>query len=60
MKQNRDSAIRCLCSAGGNYTISEAGVFALSRGKLQQPTGEAVLLVSDLDDTMIGNDCSHC
>ncbi|KAL0041523.1 hypothetical protein WJX79_006124 [Trebouxia sp. C0005] len=30
---------------GDNYVISEAGVFSLSQGKLQQSSGEAVLLV---------------
>ena len=38
--------------------ISEAGVFALSKGCLQKSSGEAVLLVSDLDDTMIGDDAA--
>ena len=41
---------------GGNYCIDEAGVFSLANGKLEKATGEAVLLVSDLDDTMIGDD----
>ncbi|KAL3162887.1 hypothetical protein ABBQ32_009336 [Trebouxia sp. C0010 RCD-2024] len=41
---------------GGNYEISEAGVFALRDGSLHKSSGEAVLLVSDLDDTMIGDD----
>lgn len=43
---------------GDNYTITATGVFSLSQGKLQKSSGEAVLLVSDLDDTMIGNDAA--
>lgn len=44
--------------AGNNYAINEAGIFSLSLGELQKSTGEAVLLVSDLDDTMIGDDAA--
>lgn len=46
-----------LC-AGGNYEITETGMFALNQGTLQKSSGEAVLLVSDLDDTMIGDDAA--
>lgn len=45
-----------MACAGDNYTITATGVFSLSQGELQKSSGEAVLLVSDLDDTMIGND----
>ena len=45
----------CAC-AGGNYEITGTGMFALNQGTLQKSSGEAVLLVSDLDDTMIGDD----
>ncbi len=47
-----------MADTGDNYTITEAGVFSLSQGELQKSSGEAVLLVSDLDDTMIGDDAA--
>ena len=44
--------------AGDNYQINETGIFSLAYGELQKSAGEAVLLVSDLDDTMIGDDAA--
>lgn len=41
---------------GGNYTIQEAGCWQLADGVLAQAERPPVLLVSDLDDTMIGDD----
>lgn len=52
-----NNQLNWLC-AGGNYAINEAGVFALNQGTLQKSSGDAVLLVSDLDDTMIGDDAA--
>mmetsp|Transcript_13029 Transcript_13029/g.39460 ORF Transcript_13029/g.39460 Transcript_13029/m.39460 type:complete len:458 (-) Transcript_13029:370-1743(-) len=41
---------------GSNYVIEEAGAFMLQDGVIEAVPGEKVLLVSDLDDTMIGDD----
>lgn len=43
---------------GGNYKIQEGGVWQLADGLLAQPERPPVLLVSDLDDTMIGDDAA--
>lgn len=44
------------CIAGGNYVISERGRFTLRDGAIAAVEGEPMLVVSDLDDTMIGDD----
>lgn len=46
------------CHAGGNYVINKRGSFTLRNGEMQAVTGRGVLLVSDLDDTMIGDDAA--
>eukprot|EP00878_Enallax_costatus_P014266 GHUV01014922.1.p1 GENE.GHUV01014922.1~~GHUV01014922.1.p1 ORF type:complete len:413 (+),score=120.28 GHUV01014922.1:330-1568(+) len=46
---------------GGNYTITSPGTYALRHGSLQQLPAQApppVMIVSDLDGTMIGNDAA--
>jgi len=42
--------------AGGNYVINERGRFTLRDGEIAAVPGPPVLVVSDLDDTMIGDD----
>lgn len=42
--------------SGGNYVINERGRFMLRDGEIAAVEGEPVLVVSDLDDTMIGDD----
>ena len=39
--------------AGGNYVVRERGNFTLRDGKVTPVEGRAVLVVSDLDDTMV-------
>ena len=39
--------------AGGNYVVRERGNFTLRDGKVTAVTGRPVLVVSDLDDTMV-------
>lgn len=41
---------------GANYVISTAGTYALRNGAVRAVTGPPVLLVSDLDGTMVGDD----
>lgn len=44
---------------GGNYTITEAGVYSLADGMLSvPPDGAPFLVVSDLDGTMVGDDAT--
>lgn len=44
---------------GGNYTITEAGVYSLADRVLSAPPGGApFLVVSDLDGTMVGDDAT--
>ncbi|PSC75747.1 fumarylacetoacetase [Micractinium conductrix] len=43
---------------GANYMIADPGRWRLSGGKLAQAATPPVMLVSDLDDTMIGDDAS--
>ncbi|KAL4425696.1 hypothetical protein ABPG75_009712 [Micractinium tetrahymenae] len=43
---------------GGNYVIQQAGRWQLAEGELAQAERPPVLLVSDLDDTMIGDDAA--
>ncbi len=43
---------------GGNYVVREGGVWQLADGLLAQAERPPVLLVSDLDDTMIGDDAA--
>lgn len=42
--------------SGDNFTIQEPGRWQLSQGLLEQVQRPPLLLVSDLDDTMIGDD----
>lgn len=44
--------------AGGNYRITQPGRYRLSDGNLEAVTGAACLIVSDLDDTMVGDDAA--
>lgn len=41
---------------GGNYVIDNRGCFTLRDGQIAAVEGKPVLVVSDLDDTMIGDD----
>lgn len=41
---------------GSNYVIRGAGAFMLKDGEVARVLGRRVLLISDLDDTMIGDD----
>lgn len=41
---------------GTNYAISTRGSYILYEGQINPTTGKTLMLVSDLDDTMIGND----
>ncbi|GFR51603.1 hypothetical protein Agub_g14027 [Astrephomene gubernaculifera] len=43
-------------SEGGNYRLDSPGVFSLRGGALRRVGGRPVLLVSDLDGTMVGDD----
>lgn len=47
---------RLLADSGGNYVIRGAGAFLLKDGEVARVVGRRVLLISDLDDTMIGDD----
>ena len=42
--------------ADENYVVSHTGGFRLEYGRMHQIQGEAFMLVSDLDDTMFGDD----
>ena len=42
-----------LLRAGGNYVVRGRGNFTLRDGKVTPVTGRSVLVVSDLDDTMV-------
>ena len=49
--------------AGGNYVITKgwqggSSAFSLKDGKVAAVPGDPVLVVSDLDDTMIGDDAA--
>ncbi len=44
--------------AGGNYVVRERGSFTLRDGKVTPVTGRPVLVVSDLDDTMVRPQCN--
>lgn len=49
----------CLvAAAGGNYRITQPGRYRLSNGALEAVTGAPCLIVSDLDDTMVGDDAA--
>lgn len=41
---------------GSNYLIQGAGAYILKDGEVSRVSGRRVLLISDLDDTMIGDD----
>ncbi|EFJ45705.1 hypothetical protein VOLCADRAFT_93844 [Volvox carteri f. nagariensis] len=43
-------------AAGGNYCIDVPGVYSLRGGNLRKVGGRPVLVVSDLDGTMVGDD----
>lgn len=43
-------------SAGSNYLVTKAGGYRLEFGQMHEIRGEAIMLVSDLDDTMFGDD----
>lgn len=43
-------------TAGDNYCLQRPGSYRLSQGDLAQVTRAPCLLVSDLDDTMVGDD----
>lgn len=50
-----------LLSAGGNYTITAPGTYTLRRGSLSAQPDSApppVMVVSDLDGTMVGDDAA--
>ena len=42
-----------LLGTGGNYVISQMGNFTLRDGEIKPVKGRPVLVVSDLDDTMV-------
>ena len=41
---------------GGNYTTPGPGRYTVRDGELRSITGHAVMVVSDLDGTMVGDD----
>ena len=43
-------------SPGGNYNLSGPGLYSLKEGNIKVVSGARVLLVSDLDGTMVGDD----
>lgn len=43
---------------GSNYVLTRPGRFALRHGSLTAPAAPAVLVVTDLDDTLIGDDAA--
>ena len=43
---------------GGNYAINSSGRYMMRDGEIAAVTAPPVLVVSDLDDTMIGNDAA--
>jgi hypothetical protein len=42
--------------AGGNYVVPGPGRWAISNGSVKPVNGRAVMVVSDLDGTMVGDD----
>ena len=57
--QGVSSQFDCLrLCAGDNYQVEHAGTFTLEQGNLTQIHQQPFMLVSDLDDTMIGDDHS--
>jgi len=45
-------------AAGGNYAVAAAGAYALRGGQLAAVPGRPLMLVSDLDGTMVGDDAA--
>ena len=45
-------------SGGGNYSITAAGTYAVQHGTVAKVSGKRVMVVSDLDGTMIGDDAA--
>lgn len=43
---------------GGNYVISRPGTYSLRNGEIHVVNGPPVMIVSDLDGTMVGDDSS--
>ena len=43
---------------GGNYCIQQPGSYYLCQGQLAPVTARPCLVVSDLDDTMVGDDAA--
>lgn len=41
---------------GGNYSVDKPGTFAVQQGNIKRVTGKPMMIVSDLDGTMIGDD----
>uniref|UniRef100_A0A7S0QZA9 Sucrose phosphatase-like domain-containing protein n=1 Tax=Chlamydomonas leiostraca TaxID=1034604 RepID=A0A7S0QZA9_9CHLO len=41
---------------GGNYVVDSTGSWVVRNGGIQRATGKAVMVVSDLDGTMVGDD----
>ena len=41
---------------GGNYTLPGPGRYSVRDGTVQSVSGHAVMVVSDLDGTMVGDD----
>lgn len=48
-------SLYCQC-AGGNYIIPDSGTYSLQAGAVSSVSGPAVMVVSDLDGTMVGQD----
>ncbi|KAG2425471.1 hypothetical protein HXX76_013681 [Chlamydomonas incerta] len=44
--------------AGGNYRVDTPGVYSLRGGSLQRVAARPVMVVSDLDGTMVGDDAA--
>lgn len=44
------------CLSGENYVIDSHGNFAVKSGVIREVKGKPVMVVSDLDGTMIGDD----
>lgn len=44
--------------SGGNYAINSGGRFMMKDGEIEAVSGRSVLVVSDLDDTMVGDDAA--
>ncbi|KXZ45571.1 hypothetical protein GPECTOR_53g157 [Gonium pectorale] len=45
-------------AAGGNYRMDAPGVYSLRGGQLKKVGGRPVMVVSDLDGTMVGDDAA--